>query len=441
MSEDNVSINCNDSVVGVLGMTRVAIGGVHLLIACVLLYRLCLSFKDETKDHAHAALTNTDIRIEGYLKYLSIIAIISSFLMLLCYVLHYAFDCWYKLSETYVSLMVAFAYLLNCVVNSSLFFVFLLRLLYCFQNTTYAASRFTKLYYLFWIIVCTIAILTSLSIFISSPNEKGWEIATNVLLLGLLIYFVHVIILLFTFVHKLSQMIEAFVHQFGKISPMTLASLNKTVSIQINMDEDELVYAKDGKNDSNNNNTNNNTNNKNNNEVEIKYNEDTNSDEKKDEILAAGMTTDARNVESMRNLSLMIRDMSKYTILIIAATITTVLILIFGIIVIFFPFRNATSVATIVIMLDPIINVICLYLQFYFSRNLYFCVCKKAHWYFESQYTKNINSTLKRIPTQDTILQLKKLDKQGSVAIERIKSQNHTKTTAFADMRQFSTHQ
>ena len=106
------------------------------------------------------------------------------------------------------------------------------------------------------------------------------------------------LILLFSFISKLSQLITAFVNQFGIITDVQLAQLNKSISIQI-VDTDTAIHDQDDQDDENG----------------VK------------EELELGDTPD-----NMRKLSLMIRDMSKYTILISLAAVSSFLMCILVII-------------------------------------------------------------------------------------------------------------
>lgn len=188
---------------------------------------------------------------------------------------------------------------------------------------------------------------------------------------------VNIFSLLITFVSKLSAMITSFVDQFGVISNVQLSKLNKTVSIQLHMEEDasnpkDIVIDNDG----------------------------------------TGAET-----ESMRKLSLMIRDMSKYTILICVATVSTSVLMIFFILCVSKAFRLARRVTAIFIVIDGIVNCLCLYLQYHINRKTYHKLCIKLHKYCELRYTKDINTTLRK---HDTLLKIKKLDDKGTVGIERI---------------------
>ena len=79
-------------------------------------------------------------------------------------------------------------------------------------------------------------------------------------------------------------------------------------------------------------------------------------------------------------------------------------------------------------IIDGIINIICLTLQFYFGKKYYDICCSKLHKSCESRYTKNVNSRLqKSVAAQNSlhILQLKTLDKQGTLGIDRIPTQKN----------------
>ena len=254
-------------------------------------------------------------------------------------------------------------------------------------------------------------------------------------------------------------MIEAFIQHFGRISEAKLYSLNKTLSIQLSFAEDDQTGAGGLSSPVN--------------PVGSVIDDNENETERKESTLnipdspvrsqpqmgIRGNKDDAdgdmtEEAKDMQKLSLMIRDMSKYSILISFGMISTFIIAIITLIygaresidsklvenkndeMTFYLFTN------IFVLIDSGINTLCLCLQFNFNRNYYFQLCGGLHKYCESRYTTDINNDLKRSTTNvtdHTFLQIGKIDRQGTIGVRREHAPEDEKVEpAISDMTQFS---
>ena len=195
-------------------------------------------------------------------------------------------------------------------------------------------------------------------------------------------------------------MIAQFVNQFGVITDIELNKLNKTLSIQL-VDGDEKGNAVAA---------------------------GTNLDKK----------TDNNDMNSIEKLTLMIRDMSKYSILIGIASITSSCVMIWSILSAIFQSDILMNLLSPIILLDGIINIICLSFQFYFFKSKYNKYCGILRRCCESRYTRKINSNLSKQASiasknNSSFLQLKKLDRQGTVGIERVLSKDASRSNVLTN--------
>ena len=105
------------------------------------------------------------------------------------------------------------------------------------------------------------------------------------------------------------------------------------------------------------------------------------------------------NRSNMRYLTQLMESMSKYTILILVSICTTIIIfcISFGIVTAFFDDESIIGfiVTTMIISFDSITNVVCLILQFEFSKSFYWTVCIKCHRKCEDRYTTKANKNQK----------------------------------------------
>ena len=101
-------------------------------------------------------------------------------------------------------------------------------------------------------------------------------------------------------------------------------------------------------------------------------------------------------VSHMRTLTLIISDMSKYSILITIAILSTFIVYFIGFILsnTISYYRNNRIIGIMTQSIDNIINCICLILQYKFARNKYKFLCNRCHLKCENRYTNDTNQKL-----------------------------------------------
>ena len=381
----------------------------HLCFSMYFLFNICASLKDDSSDHVISSGKRTlrDINIERVLKYLAIAALICSSVNPLGLTVRAFILCGWTDSNSNDDInssdslpfgIFITCFLINLGSYMALFIVFFTRLVFCFADTSYAVSGCFKSWFFFMFGVAGVmgVLIVILGII---DFDRYFRIAMALLGIGSFLYVSHIIVLLITFVRKLELMITTFVDQFGKITTVQLAAITKSVSIQI-MEEETGINPSDGVNKA----------------PELGDGNVVQS------IGIDGMEevkVDGKNesTDNIRKLSLMIRDMSKYTILVSIATCSSLLLMLFFLLVGANAFDYAAQMAVILTIIDGIVNNSCLYLQFYFSRKAYRRFCISLTKYCESRYTKDINHKLKK---GETLLKLSKLDEKGTLVIEKI---------------------
>ena len=254
-------------------------------------------------------------------------------------------------------------------------------MLYCFQDTSYTATKLTKIWFLTWIAIFFIAFCIALYHIFFIPQLQG--LARNIYIRYYSCILCNELFNIIVFIYFKIITINY------SVCDVQLAQLDKSISIQI-VDTDTVINDQDGQKDQNDQN-------------DIK------------EELELGLDDTPDN---MRNLSLMIRDMSKYTILISVAAVSSFLMCILVIIGSVIDTIRALIIVANFTIIDGIINVICLTLQFYFSKKYYDICCSKLQKTCERRYTKNVNSRLQKSEAAQNsshILQLKTLYKRGTL--------------------------
>ena len=350
-----------------------------------------------SNQHKKRMYNPNEARIEKYFKYCGVSAAISLIAMSTCYLSMFTMDCMNIDNVYQTELFLIIALLSSVWVKYSTLVPFFIRLIHSFEYSTIKVSKFTKIWHEVWIGISLIAFIIAICVVIFSPGLDGVKPASMILGVAGIMYVINSLELLYEFVNKLSQLITSFIAQFGIITDIELSKLNKTLSIELtglNTPENKAERQEDM-----------------NDEVDGKELE------KKDEEFENEGPTPA----NMRKLSIMIRDMSKYTILVAIATLTSFiffLVLIIGTAI-------GTHLSKMIVrnlnMIDGFINVICLTLQFYFSTHYYRKYCIKLHKLCESRYTKSVNLKLQEsVDDEEHCLQLKKLDRQGTIGIERV---------------------
>lgn len=429
-----VDVECDDVENAVTGVIIVVVL-ISIVILSFLSLRLCLSFKDETKDHAitttSTANKSTELRTERILKTLFIISTIGAIILAITGALRFIFICFINNQE---SLFVTLGSILTSIsistVYISLFCIFVLRFLYSFQDTSYASSNLCKFYYLLFIILAIIGIIIAVVLISIDYNLLRFAFIIFAIIMGIGI--TNIMILLTSFIIKLSKMIESFVNEFGRITTNQLNCLNRAISQDFRGKDDEqndinvdIDFAETKKSSTQKTIEIDETKTKEL-ELEMETKENNDDDDKNKNVMDTCTVTDKDNISNMRKLGIMINLMSKYTILIIIANISSMIYgITLGISSVLTNDLHFRMISIILAIIDTTINVLCLYLQFNFNRKHYKLLCSKWHRLCESRYTQQVNMALIKNHEKtndkkfnDTVLQLKRLsqnNKQNNV--------------------------
>ena len=140
--------SCNTAQIS-LGVIRVSLAASTLIIGGVLLIVFYKSFdsrastQTDTTPYKTVSRKIQDEKLERYLKYLGISAILGCITGSICYSCRFIINCTSNggIDNTTREILVVGALTSNVVVNFSLFCIFVIRLLYCFQDTSYAATK------------------------------------------------------------------------------------------------------------------------------------------------------------------------------------------------------------------------------------------------------------------------------------------------------------
>ena len=256
-----------------------------------------------------------------------------------------------------------FGGILNFLAMMGVLLVFSIRLYYTFDGTTFALSyKFT--YYMSLIsFVCIVACIIGAVLYLTDVLSRN--IAGLMTLFVIFIIFFNAIGLLMFYIGKLNHVITVFIADFGMISQPQLAKLNKSMhSIMIVDDIADGSSATGG--------------------TSTKTREDL-------ELTEYEM--------NMRALSQLIGDMSKYTILITTAMVTSSIMIIIAMVI-----TASSDVSSVWFFLiqsfDNCVNSICLVLQFYYFKKHYSLCCNKIDIKCQHRITKQVN---KRVATQTTL--------------------------------------
>ena len=270
--------------------------------------------------------------------------------------------------------------------------VFSQRLYYTFLHTQFKVSNKLKNYGIVSIVI-TFTTLVGVAL--------SWAVVVDENIPGVIISIIWMLFLIFNsiyllslFIRKLNNIIAIFVRNFGIVTQPQLAKLNQSVSVPI---EEQFEKGTDfgtldvDKGDSNNNNNNNNNNN-------------SGGD--------SGLSDEQfiEKIKDMKSMSKLIGDMSKYTILVGIAIISTFILAIGTSIVL--QLKNGGDIWFIpVFLLDNCINCCCLVLQFEVCKSDYIFCCQNNHKLCEDRYTKRVNQNA------NTDVKLKRLQ-SGEIGIE-----------------------
>ena len=242
----------------------------------------------------------------------------------------------------------------------SLYYVFCLRIIGIFENTSFALSYKYKNYLITMAIIMICCLEASVFLYPLLQTTSFWWIAVFVAIIMVILYFINVIILYRLYHNKLSSLIAQFVSQFGKISHSNYENLTKD----------------NNDNDSSSNNDNN------------------NSKDNKNDMDDASSDYD----NNLKSLTLLIHDLSKYTTLLTVALGSTACVIIVSMLCLIIGasgnFYDIWVLSLIGNLVELIVNNVCLTLQFNFAQNIYLKWCKKYQNKFESKITKDINQRI-----------------------------------------------
>ena len=256
------------------------------------------------------------------------------------------------------------------------------RLIYTFKNTVYAMKSRLK----FWLIGMVITNVISLILCGVFFAVSSTSIGAFILAFVQMFCIINGIVLLIIYINKLNYVINDFLKEFGALSGDALNKLNKQLSEAYATGQMESIKTNS---DDNNNNDNNNDNNNNNGE--------------------------------MFDLNRIISDMTRFSILIGVAAVSTVLIMI--ILVILSSLKTLSIYFAPLTLIDVIVNNICLILQFKMSRKFYkkFCICFIDKC--QERQTKQINESISKMNLMSSV-SLKRLD-SGDIGLEIIDVQHN----------------
>ena len=231
--------------------------------------------------------------------------------------------------------------------------LFTIRIIKTFENTQFAVSKrfIMGCKILVLIVLLVLCITTILNITDILPDElANRPIIGALLTLTLLIYG---LVLLQLFATKLNHVINNFIKQFGKVSPRDLAQLNRSISVSFDHDPSNVLGGGLSARDT----------------AEAIDKADTTglaSDNDNNGINNGGVTvTTPKNVQNMRNLTRLIADMSKYTIIVGIAILSSLLATILGVIIVETAFHDSDTLAAtyafIPLGVDCLVNCACLH--------------------------------------------------------------------------------
>ena len=281
-------------------------------------------------------------------------------------------------------------YIIN---NSAVITVFGAQIIKIFTHTPYTMSKYFKI----WLIIVIVVFVASAIIAAIARIFGFYTFASYIGGFSLFFETINGIVLLIIFVKKLNKVMNAFFIKFGNVSQTTLIQLNKQVA-------STPTYTTTT--------TSSNTN----------YAGHNNNMKQASKANKARKVKRARNkdINGMIALNGLIQEMSKYTILICIAMISTTMIGIIG--PIFGIFEWADIYVCLLICIDVLINDTCLILQYQWSEKYYKKICHCLIIKCQSKQTKNINKNIVKMKLNKTIA-LKQMP-SGKIGFD-IENSNH----------------
>ena len=244
------------------------------------------------------------------------------------------------------------------------------RIIIAFENTKYQASP--RLLTISKIIgVFVFVLLVGVSI-LRVTDLMSLAVGSGIMLFAVLLLFFYCLVLLRLFLIKLNSVINDFATKFGKLPKKQLISLTRSNSGSF--DASKMIKNSD-----------------------FNFESNTNENGKAEATVGAQDGTNAPYVTRLIN------DISelkiKYTLTVIIALISSVFFPLLAMIVVEIfkingPFRLEGKVSTAIVSMDALVNCVCLFLQFDFSRNLYKTLCTCCHNKCQDRYTNEANKQL-----------------------------------------------
>ena len=276
---------------------------------------------------------------------------------------------------TFAFLMYTIANFMDCKHNAHKFFsvgctmnamgtlavlaIFAFRLHFTFNNTVFALSNAVK-YYMIFVIVCIfISHCVNTAIDVVGKNTP---VSASVGGVTFIFSVLNAFLLLSSYVSKLNNVILHCINQFGCLTAPQLAKLNKSLSIDATLTDFDTISDENGKNANG----------------------------------AASSGVDNKDVDNLRSLTRLISDMSKYTILVAVASVSTFLFSVVLMICVLIIGIEAEAAFMVLFMIDSAVNTTCLVFQFEFYKKRYFVFCGICHKLCETRYTEKANNKNKK---------------------------------------------
>ena len=139
---------------------------------------------------------------------------------------------------------------------------------------------------------------------------------------------------------------------------------------------------------------------------------------------------DKHTLSNMRYLTRLMSDMTKYTILVVCAILSTFVIALYLIVtfeIVDIRMNNTSQIAVMNVLccIDNCINCLCLYLQYKFSIKYYKKICHGCHRRCEDRYTRTVNSLASQDGDAQITPQLSRLN-SGQIGFDETQTRNIT---------------
>ena len=251
--------------------------------------------------------------------------------------------------------------------------IFAFRLHFTFNDTAFALSNPVK-YYMIFVISC-IFIAHCVNT-ITDLNSSNSPFAATLGAITLMFSVINAFLLLALYISKLNNVIQHCINQFGNLTPPQLDKLNKSLTVDATLNDLSFVTMDAGSKN-----------------TDININGKAGAGTT-DRTVVAGI--DDKDVDNLRSLTRLISDMSKYTILVAFASVSTFIFAILLIMVVVVIGVQIEAAFMVLFMIDSVVNTTCLVFQFEFYKKSYFKFCGKCHKLCETRYTEKANNKNKQ---------------------------------------------